>query len=152
MKKHLLILFHSQGGNTEKLAQACYIGAQKEEEIDIRYKRPVETSLEDVIWADGIIIGTPEYFGNMCGALKDFFDRTYYPARKLGINLPYTLFICCENDGSGAERNVDTIASGYILKKALNTLIIKEKDLKSRLSELEEMGNTFAAGLSMGIF
>jgi multimeric flavodoxin WrbA len=152
VKKHLLILFHSQGGNTEKLAEACLLGAQKEEEVEIRYKKALDTSLDDVIWADGIIIGTPEYFGNMSGALKDFFDRTYYPARDLAINLPYALFICCENDGSGAERNVDTIASGYILKKALNTLIIKEKDLENRLSELDEMGNTFAAGLAMGIF
>lgn len=152
MKKHLLILFHSQGGNTEKLAQACFLGAQKEDEIEIRFKKAFDTTLEDVIWADGIIIGTPEYFGNMCGALKDFFDRTYYPARELGVNLPYALFICCENDGSGAERNVDTIASGYVLRKALNTLIIKEKDLESRLSELEEMGHTFAAGLALSIF
>jgi multimeric flavodoxin WrbA len=134
------------------MAKACLLGAKKEEEIEIRYKKALETSLDDVIWADGIIIGTPEYFGNMCGALKDFFDRTYYPASELEINLPYALFICCENDGSGAERNVDTIASGYVLKKALNTLIIKEKDLESRLSELEEMGHTFAAGVALGIF
>lgn len=152
VKKHLLITYHSQGGNTYKLAMACMTGVKKEADIEMRFRKAVDSDLEDVKWADGIVICTPEYFGNMCGAIKDFFDRTYYPARELAINKPYVLFICCENDGSGAQRNVETIATGYILRKALDTIIVKEKDLENQISFVEEQAQTFAAGLAMDIF
>ncbi len=152
MKKHLLIIYHSQKGHNEQLAKACLKGAEQEPEVDIRFLRAFDTNLVDVLWSDGIIIVTPEYFGNMSGAVKDFFDRTYYPAHEQEIHLPYALMICCENDGTGAERNIQTIATGYILRKTLDTLIIKEKDLESSLDKAEELGQTFAAGLCMGIF
>lgn len=152
MKKHLLIIFHSQKGHNEQLAKACLGGAELEPDVEIRFQKALDTKLEDVLWSDGIIIVTPEYFGNMSGAVKDFFDRTYYPAREQEINLPYALAICCENDGTGAERNIQTIATGYVLRKTLDTLIVKEKELDSELYKAEELGQTFAAGLALGIF
>ncbi|TVR76654.1 MAG: flavodoxin [Chitinophagaceae bacterium] len=152
MKKRLLILYHSQQGHTEKLAKACREGALMEKGVDVQLKRAFEVELKDIEEADGLIIATPEYFGYMSGAVKDFFDRTYYPSREKELQLPYCLLICCENDGSGAKRHIETIASGYILRKALETLIIREHELKDRINEAKELGQTFAAGLVLGIF
>lgn len=152
MSAKILIIYHSQSGNNELLAQECLMGVKAEEGCEYNIKKAFDTHLEDVIWADGIILCTPEYFGNMSGAIKDFFDRTYYPAREIELVKPFALMICCENDGTGAERNIMTLANGYVLKKVLDTLIIKEKDLHESLEIVREQAQTFAAGLSMGIF
>jgi len=130
------------------------IAESLKDELDIIlvYKKATETLFEDVIQADGIIICSPEYFGYMCGAIKDFFDRTYYLARAIELNKSYALVICCENDGTGTERSIDTIARGYILKKALDALIIKEKNISVQIDEARELGIGFATGIKLGIF
>lgn len=152
MKKRLLIIYHSQGGNTKKLAEACFEGIIEKQEVAVYFKKALGTTLQDIENCDGLIIVTPEYFGTMSGAVKDFFDRTYYPAREKGINLPFALIICCENEGEGTQRDIEKIAKGYILRKNLETLIIKEKEIETRIQEAKEFGQTFAAGLALGIF
>jgi multimeric flavodoxin WrbA len=152
MKKKLLIIYHTQSENTERLAEACFTGALKEHEVEVRIKKAFGTTFQDMMMADALILATPEYFGTMSGAMKDFFDRTYYPAREQHVNKPYALIISCENDGTGAERQIETIATGYVLRKALDTLIIKEHELEQHMAEAEELGQTFASGLAMGIF
>jgi multimeric flavodoxin WrbA len=152
MKKKLLIIYHSQSGNTEKLAKACFEGIIEKQEVAVYFKRALGTTLQDIQNCDGLIIVTPEYFGTMSGAVKDFFDRTYYPAREQNINLPFALIICCENEGEGTQRDIEKIAKGYILRKSLEPLIIKDKELEVRVQEAKELGQTFAAGLALGIF
>lgn len=152
MSKNLLIIYHSQQGHNLKLAQACKKGAEKEEGIQIKFQKALDTDLEDILWADGLVIVTAEYLGYMSGAVKDLFDRTYYPARENEVNIPYILLICSETDGTGAQRNIERIAPSYTLRKALDTILIKEHRLEEDLPQAEEQGQTFAAGLSMGIF
>lgn len=152
MKKRLLIIYHSQSGNTEKLAEACFEGIIEKQEVAVYFKRALGTTLQDIQNCDGLIIITPEYFGTMSGAVKDFFDRTYYPAREQNINLPFALIICCENEGEGTQRDIEKIAKGYTLRKSLEPLIIKDKEIETRIHEAKEFGQTFAAGLALGIF
>ena len=78
--KHLLIIYYSQSGNTTQLARAVFRGCQQETDVETRICEAFDANLEDLLWADGLLFGTPENFGTMSGALKDFFDRTYYPA------------------------------------------------------------------------
>jgi len=151
MKKNILIIYHSQGGNTAQLMQYIADGVQEEPQVELCIMKSFDADIEDVIWADGIIIGTPEYFGTMSGALKDFFDRTYDVARQRGIVKPYAIFISCESDGSGAERNIVSIANGYTLKKVLDTIIVKSKDTSTSQNIMQEFGQTFAMGIVMGI-
>lgn len=148
----ILLIYHSQSQRTFSLSQAVKEGLLLETE-EIRYKKAFDTKVEDVLWADGILIGTPENFGTMSGAVKDFFDRTYYPAREQGLNKPYALFVSCENDGTGAEREIDKIATGYVLKKALPALLVKGAKVDIfDLSQAKELGQTFAAGVALKIF
>jgi len=150
-KKHLLFIYHSQGGHTEQLIQKCIEGATKEE-VEIKILKAFDTTLDDIIWADGIVFGTPEYFGAMCGALKDFFDRTYDDAKSLGINKPYALVIAAGNDGTGAERQVQSLTTSYTMKRVLDTIIVTESEFESKFTDVAELGQTFAAGLALGIF
>ncbi len=151
---HLLIIYHSQSGNTKRMAEAVLAGAKAiaDENIDIRFLKAFEADLDDLLWADGLLLGTPENFGYMSGALKDFFDRTYYPAQDKFTNKPYGIFISCDNDGSGAVFNIQRIAKGYPLKQVIEPIICKGEVSDQALAECREMGMTMAAGLSAGIY
>lgn len=150
--KHLLILYHSGGGKTEAMAQAVHAGAQREPDVETRLQRAFDSGLDDLLWADGLIFGTPENFGYMSGALKDFFDRTFYPAEPYGLNLPYALFVGAGNDGTGAVLAVERIALGYPLRKMAEPVIVAGTLTGQHLQSCDELGQAMAAGLTLGIF
>ncbi len=150
--KKLLILYHSQSGHTEQLAQAVCRGAEQEAEIELRLKRAFDCGLDDLLWCDGLVIGTPENFGYMSGAVKDFFDRTYYPAQAHQLSLPYALFVSAGNDGSGAVRQIDRILKGYPMRKVSEPIIVKGELTDEALASCEELGLTLAAGLVFGVY
>jgi multimeric flavodoxin WrbA len=150
--KRLLIIYHSQSGNTERMAQAVFAGAKREPEITVRLVRALDAGLDDLLQADALLIGSPENFGTMAGAVKDFFDRTFYPAQEHSINLPYALFISAGNDGSGAIRQIERIVVGYPMKKVADpALCVGEAD-EAMLQACEELGQAMAAGLALGIY
>ncbi|OUS14737.1 flavodoxin [Gammaproteobacteria bacterium 50_400_T64] len=150
--KQLTIIYHSQSGNTHQLAQAVAAGAREEEGLSVNIKTAFKAKLEDLLTADALLFGTPENFGYMSGALKDFFDRTYYPAEPYQINLPYGVFISAGNDGSGAVREIDRIAKGYPLRRVAEPVIAKGEVSQQHLQQCHELGLSMAAGLVMGIF
>jgi len=161
--KHLAIIYHSLSGGTEALAQAVLHGARQETQVSSRLVRAFDAGIEDLKKSDAIIFGTPENFGYMSGALKDFFDRTYDAALPLQLNLPYAIFISAGNDGSGAVREIDRILRGYPMRRVADPLIALSgktpgsiapvKKTSGRiLQQCEELGTTMAAGLALGIF
>lgn len=150
--KTLLIVYHSQSGNTEKLAHAAYQGACQEPEVQTRLIRAFAATLDDLLTCHGVLFGTPENLGYMSGAIKDFFDRTFYPAQEYRLNLPYALFISAGNDGTGAVRQIDRILTGYPMRKVAEPVICRGQVTSEHLDQCEELGLTLAAGLAMGIY
>jgi len=121
-------------------------------DIELRCLHALQAGLDDLLWAHGLLIGTPENFGYMSGAVKDFLDRTYYPAQGKVTGLPYAVFVNAENDGTGAVKAIERIALGYGWSKVADAVIAKgDLDDKGR-SRCTELGQTLAAGLSCGIF
>lgn len=150
--KKLLIVYHGQSGHTEALAAAVLRGARRESGTESRSKGAFEADLQDLLWCDAVIFGTPENFGYMSGAVKDFFDRTYYPALPYELNLPYAQFVSAGNDGSGAVRHMDRILRGYPMRKIAEALIVRGEIGDDDLLRAEELGETVASGLAFGIF
>lgn len=72
----ILIVYDSGTGNTEKMACAVAEGAEKVKEAKVIVKRVDQASPDDLLGADGIIIGSPTYFGQMSGKLKAFIDKS----------------------------------------------------------------------------
>ncbi|MDA8694304.1 MAG: NAD(P)H-dependent oxidoreductase [Pseudomonadales bacterium] len=151
-KKKLLVIYHSQSENTAQLVEAVAAGAALEPQIELSVKRAFDADTEDLKWADAILFGTPENFGYMSGALKDFFDRTYYPAQPLQLCTPYALFVSAGNDGSGAVREIDRILKGYPMKKVAEPLVIKGKVDADALEACRDLGQTMASALQLGVF
>lgn len=154
--KNLLIVYHSQSGTAEKMAQAVLAGARHpdvdQENISIRFLKAKDAGVEDLLWCHGIIIGTPENFGYMSGAMKDFFDRTFYPAEGRVQGIPYCLFVSAGNDGSGAVSSVQRIVNGYAFREIHEPLVAKGALTDDLLNRCQEMGMTMAAGLDAGIY
>jgi hypothetical protein len=60
----------------------------------------------------------------MAGLMKDFFDRTNYPALDRINGRPYATVICAGSDGHNAARQVERIATGWRLKAVADPLIV----------------------------
>jgi NAD(P)H dehydrogenase (quinone) len=72
---NVLIAYHSVTGNTEKMAQGVAEGASGVPGTNVVLKRVGEVTADDLLSADGVIVGSPVYFGNMAGEVKTFFDN-----------------------------------------------------------------------------
>ncbi len=71
----ILVLYYSQTGNTRKLAEAIAGGVESVEGVNAILKSTDEVEEDDFVSADGIIAGSPVYFGGMAAALKKVFDQ-----------------------------------------------------------------------------
>jgi NAD(P)H-dependent FMN reductase len=152
--RRLLIVFHTQGVKNERMARAVFAGATDAaiSGVDVRLRRAFDADAEDLLWADGLILGTPENFGYMSGALKDFFDRTFYPCEGETEGLPFAIFIGCGNDGSGALNAIRRIANGYRFREVAEPVVVRGQLDDAGLHACRELGMTLAAGLEMEMF
>lgn len=148
----LLVVHHSHGWRTTRMAEAVVAGALKTESVEVRERHASTAALEDLLLADGYLFGTPETFGSMCGLLKDFFERTYYPALGRLNGRPCAVFVCAGNDGSGAVQSIQRIARGHGLREVQPALIVRSESILARVKDCEELGATMALGMAMGAF
>jgi len=150
----ILIIYHTQSGNTLKMAEAAASGAASIEGAKVVLKKAVDAGIEDLVTCDGIIIGSPEYFGYMAGMIKDFFDRTYEASKgKPGIfKKPYALFISAGNDGQNACNQIERICLGYSFRKVYEPLILRGIPEEEGLEKCREMGQTLAAGCDLCVY
>ena len=162
--KTLLIVYHSVTGGTRQMVEAVARGATVEATIRVRLLTAPLAQAADLLEADGYIFGTPENLAAMAGLMKDFFDRTYYPALDQISGRPYATLICAGSDGHNAARQVERIATGWRLKAMADPLIVcthaqtpdailapKVID-RDDLKRCEELGAALAAGMSIGVF
>jgi multimeric flavodoxin WrbA len=162
--KTLLIVYHSMTGGARQMAEAAAEGAAAEPEVRPRLVHAASATAEDVLAADGYLFATPENLGAMSGMLKDFFDRTYYPALDRVNGCPYAMLICAGSDGANAARQIERIATGWRLKRVADSLIVcthaqtPEAILAPKtippeeLARCSELGAAVATGLSLGVF
>jgi multimeric flavodoxin WrbA len=148
----ILIVYHSQTGHTQKMAEAVADGAKAIEGVEVILKKASDATLDDLVTCSGLAIGTPENFGYMSGLIKDFFDRTYNDAQDKVFRKPYVVFISAGNDGSGALRAIERIAMGYKFKNVFTPVIAKGKITEEILEQCRELGGTIAGGCAMGIY
>jgi multimeric flavodoxin WrbA len=151
---NILIIYHSQSGHTQKMAETVAQGAGSIEGVTVILKRACEAGLDDLLNCDGLAIGSPEYFGYMSGMVKDFFDRTYDKARgrKEVFKKPYVVFVSAGNDGTGALNHIERICIGYQFKKVCDAVVARAEIDRETLVRCDELGKTIAAGCKEGIY
>ena len=152
--KTLLIVAHAPSENTRLMVDAVLKGAQHPdiEQVTTRWVPPLQATQADVLACDAIILGTTENLGYMSGALKDFFDRCYYPCLEQKQGLPCALYVRAGQDGTGTCRAVETICTGLRWTWIQPPLVCRGKWQADFLAQCEELGMTVAAGLDVGVF
>ena len=152
--KHLLIVAHAPSENTRRLRDALAEGASAPEieAVDLRVQSPFNTDAADVLAADALLLFTTENLGYMSGALKDFFDRCYYPCLDKTDGLAYALCVRTGHDGTGTCRAVASITTGLRWRPVQEPLVCRGAFQEDFLRQSRELGMLMAAGLEAGVF
>jgi multimeric flavodoxin WrbA len=148
----LLIVYHSQSGNTELLSRAVEEGALCEKGAFVQRIPAREVIVDDLENCRVLVICSPEYFGYMAGAIKEMFDRTYETVREKMAGKPYSVVICAGNDGAGALLSIERIIAGFKMKKVQEPLVSRGPVSTEMLAQCKELGHTLAAGITFGIY
>lgn len=70
----VLIVYYSRSSNTKKMAELIALGVKRENDVEVKVKAVQDTKVEELLEADGIVIGSPTYYGSMASEIKKFID------------------------------------------------------------------------------
>lgn len=158
----LLIVWHSRTGAARAMAEAALRGAL--EAGDARLIAAVDASPDAMLQASGYLFACPENLATMSGAMKEFFDRCYYPLLGRIEGRAYATLTAAGSDGTGAVAQIDRIVTGWRLRRVAEPLIANlgaqtpEEILAPKvvaevtLAECRELGQALAEGLKLGVF
>ncbi len=149
----LLLVAHDPSPNTQAMAEAVLDGARQASsgQLALDHVRPLEASADDVRASEAVILGTTENLGYMSGALKDFFDRSYFGLLDRTDALPFAFYVRAGQDGTGTRRAIESICGGLKWKLAQPPLICRGEWRDEFLGQCRELGQTMAAGLEAGV-
>jgi len=162
--KKLLIVYHSLTGGAAQMARAAAAGAGGVEGISALLVTAPAAGPQELLDCDGYLFICRENLAAIAGLMKDFFDRSYYPALDRLNGRPYAVLICAGSDGSNAARQIERIATGWRLRDIAPPLIVcthaqtPEEILRPKqistidLARCHEIGATIASGLALGIY
>jgi NAD(P)H dehydrogenase (quinone) len=109
----VLIAYSSRTGNTEKLARAVARGVENAGGEAV-VKRAAEVTGEDLTAADGIVFGSPVYFGTCTAEMKDLIDRTVSVRRKLRDKVG-AAFVTSGHVTGGKETTILSILLAFMI-------------------------------------
>jgi NAD(P)H dehydrogenase (quinone) len=110
----ILIVYDSRSGNTKKMAAAVAEGARKVKGTTAQVKKVDKTGLEDLLGADGIIMGSPTYYGLMSAKLKALLDESVKIHGKLEGKAG-AAFTSSGSTATGAETTILSILQAMLV-------------------------------------
>jgi len=159
---HLAIIWHSRTGASEALAAAALEGAQSEAEA-LSFTADAVTP-ETLLAAGGYLFVGPENLGSLTGAMKEMFDRCYYPVLGRLEGRPYATIITAGSDGEGAQRQLDRIVTGWRLRRVADRVIVNlgaqtaDEILAPKcvprqdIALARDLGAALSTGITLGLF
>lgn len=129
-----------------------------------RLLRADQAGAADVLGASAYLFVCPENLGTMSGLMKEFFDRTYYDALGRIEGRAYATIIAAGSDGTGAQRQLDRIVTGWRLRRVADGIIINfaaqtpeaiaaPKQVSDKaLKQCHDLGGALAEGVRLGLF
>jgi len=157
---NLVIVWHSRTGAAEAMARAAALGADD----GCTLLAAADATSEALLAAGGYLFVCPENLGSMSGAMKEMFDRCYYPLLGSIEGRPYATAIAAGSAGQGAEAQIDRIVTGWRLRRVAEPLIVNlnaqspeailapKQVPKDDLDRCRQLGAALAEGLRLGVF
>ncbi|MGP6170933.1 flavodoxin family protein [Microbacterium sp. A204] len=148
---HLLIVHHSPSSGVAELAAAVLRGARtaQGEGVEVIERAALEATAQDLLDADAVILGTTANFGYISGALKHFFDTTFYETLEHTKGLPFSYWIHGGHDTTGAEHAMTSMTTGYGFRLAAAPVVFTGDMTEEHLEEAEDMGASVAWSLTL---
>jgi len=155
---NLLIVHHSPTPNLQRITDAVVEGATDDaiEGVDVIIRPALEANADDVLGADGYLLGTSANFGYMSGALKHFFDTIFLEAggslaedgsagKSADGKKPYGLWVHGRYDTTGAVRSVQSIVQALSWTQSAEVLEVLGDVTDADLDAARNLGGTLAA-------
>jgi multimeric flavodoxin WrbA len=154
----LLVVHHSPTDSVRTLTDAVVAGANDDavEGVEVVVRQALEATADDVLAADGYLLGTPANFGYMSGALKHFFDTIFLEtggalsddgsaSPGTGGKKPFGLWVHGRYDTTGAVRSVLSIVQALPWTQAAEVLEVLGDVTSEQTDAAYELGGTVAA-------
>jgi len=148
----ILVVYDSRSGNTENMALAVAKGAERAGDIAVTVKRAEQTKSNDLLAADGIIMGSPTYFGQMSAKLKALIDESIKVHKALSGKVGGA-FTSSGGTASGAETTLLSIVQAMLIHGMIVQgraddkhygVAITGTPTKEDIAECEELGKRVA--------
>ncbi len=139
----IMIIYHSQSGNTEKMAKAIRDGAVSSG-ATVSLKKAANANADDLLNCDAVIMGTPNYFSYEAGMMKDFFDRTFFTLRGKVDGKPYATFGSYGGGGTKALDSLSKLCEALGLKKSAESIGAQREPSSEALEQCNALGSKMA--------
>jgi NAD(P)H dehydrogenase (quinone) len=110
----VLVLYYSKGGNTRKLAESIAQGVEEVEGVKALLRSTGEVTRDDFVNTQGIIAGSPVYFGTMAAELKQVFDQ-FVGVRKKMEDKVGAAFATSGDPSGGKETTIFSILQALMI-------------------------------------
>ncbi len=150
--KQLVLIYHSQSGRNEHLAEQLYLGARRGGEVRVKLLRSVDVELAHLQRADAVVWLGAENFGLPNGMMLDCLARQFYGAKQSLAGKPYAVVMSTGNGGAGALRYLENFLGAMGMRQCQPATVFQGELSAQHGSECRAMGEAFAAALAMGIY
>ena len=110
----VLVMYYSKTGNTKKLAEEIVKGVQEVEDVECVLKPASKVIKEDFLSSDGIIAGSPVYFGTMAAEVKEVFDKFVVIRNEMGDKIG-AAFATGADPSGGKETTIISIIQAMLI-------------------------------------
>jgi NAD(P)H dehydrogenase (quinone) len=110
----ILVMYYSKTGNTKILAEEIAKGVQEVEDVKCMLKPVSDVTEDDFLTSDGIIAGSPVYFGTMAAELKEVFDKYVEIRKKMGGKVG-AAFATSGDESGGKETTIMSIIQAMLI-------------------------------------
>lgn len=109
----ILVIYYSVGGNTKKMAESVIEGVKKEG-VEVTLKDVKDTLADDLLKYEGIIMGSPTYYGTMAAQIKKLLDDSVKFHGRLDGKVG-AAFSSSANIGGGNETTILDILNAMLI-------------------------------------
>jgi len=145
----VLVIYHSRGGNTKAMAEAIAEGAEEVVGPEVMVKEAMATSVDDMVAAQAIAIGSPDHFSYMNGHVKVLFDDGWLRRKELYGKI-WTAFSSGGVDGVKSRESIEWViayADHFKPKKMVKGISAKGAPGPEQLTACKQIGKELAESL-----